>query len=404
MKRRVYYLSLGLMVLAMAGCMKNDEQLNVQPTASVQDVASNLKSASLSTKYIVVLKDDDATAQVSDVNTRNSAVKLRGHGLLNKHAFRDQITEVYETAVQGFTTNLTADQAKEMSADSNVKLVETDQIVALSKDMGKTKKSGGAPSTQVVPWGIARVGGGGNYNGDNVAWIIDSGIDLNHPDLNVGAKKGVSFVPGVDSPDDDNAHGTFIAGIIGAIDNKIGVVGVAPGAKVIPVKVIDATGNTTLSEIISGINYVAEKAHSGDVATLCLSLNTTSDILDNAILAASSNKGKFIDFVIAAGNEGIDATLRSPARVKGPHIYTVSAMAIGDLWASFSNWGKPVDYCAPGVDIASTYPGGLYATGGAGTSFSAPHVAGLLLLGKIKSGGTVIGDPDGHPDIIAVHK
>jgi hypothetical protein len=404
MKKKIYYLSLGLMILAMAGCMKKDIQPAVQDVSTGQDATLTLKSASLGKKYIVVLKDDDAISNSDDENDRNIKVKGKGHNLLAKYTSKDEMEEVYETALQGFSAKLTDDQVKMMKSDADVKYVEENQIVTLAKGAVKKKSPGGTTFNDYVPWGVARVGGGeSKYKGDNVAWIIDSGIDMTHPDLNVGDNRARSFVPG-ETPNDVGGHGTFIAGIIGAIAGNGGILGVAPGVKVIPVKIFAADGTAYLDAIIAAINYVAKKADSGDVANLSFSLNTTSDALDDAILAASSSKkGKFIDFTIAAGNEGIDASLQSPARVKGPHIYTVSAMAEGDLWASFSNWGKAIDYCAPGVNLVSTWPGGIYATW-EGTSFSAPHVAGLLLIGKIKKDGHVIGDPDGKPDPIAVHK
>jgi subtilisin family serine protease len=122
-----------------------------------------------------------------------------------------------------------------------------------------------------------------------------------------------------------------------------------------------------------------------------------SDALDLAVLNAS---GK-VEFALAAGNEADDANNHSPARVNGPNIYTVSAMWDGDRWVSFSNYGNPpVDYCAPGVYIYSTYKDGGYATL-SGTSMAAPHVAGLLLLGRIHTDGYVTGDPDGNADPIA---
>jgi hypothetical protein len=405
MKKKIFYLSLGLMILAMAGCMKKDGQLAVQDVSTGPDAISTLtlKSASLTKKYIVVLKDDANISDDADDDARKSKVKGKGHDLVTKHTSKDEIEDTYETALQGFTVKLTDDQAKTMSIDPEVKYVEEDQIITLAKNEAKKSSPGGTKFTDYVPWGVARVGGGENkYRGDNDAWIIDTGIDLTHPDLNVGIKDAMSFVPG-ETPNDVRGHGTFIAGIIGAIAGNGGILGVAPGVKVIPVKIFAADGTAYLDAVIAAINYVAKKAKSGDVANLSLSLNTTSDALDEAIKNASSGKRKTIDFTIAAGNEGADASLRSPARVKGPHIYTVSAMAQGDIWASFSNWGKAIDYCAPGVDIISTFPGGNYASW-YGTSFSSPHVAGLLLIGKIKDGGHVIGDPDKKPDVIAVHK
>ncbi|MFH1000588.1 MAG: S8 family serine peptidase, partial [Bacteroidota bacterium] len=118
---------------------------------------------------------------------------------------------------------------------------------------------------------------------------------------------------------------------------------------------------------------------------------------------ALGNKGVFV--ALAAGNESDDANNHSPARANGPNLYTVSAMDINDNFAYFSNYANPpVDYCAPGVSIYSTYKGGAYATM-SGTSMAAPHVCGLLLLtsGSLKTDGYVKNDPDGVPDPIA-HK
>jgi subtilisin family serine protease len=341
---------------------------------------------------------------------------------------KDQIGEVYETALQGFTAELTADQVKELGADPAVKYIEENQIITLSKDEAMKSAPVVTKLTDAVPWGVARVGGGDKeYKGKNAAWIIDTGIDFSHPDLNVGTEDAKSFVPHEESPQDVRGHGTMVAGIIGAIKGNGGILGVAPGVKVIPVKIFRADGYSDLEIVIAAINYVAEEASSGDVANLSFSLvpytdeqgiyhDGTSQALDDAVLDASSSKKKSIDFTIAAGNDYDNAGLRSPARVNGEHIYTVSAMSQKDLWAPWSNFGNPpIDYCAPGVDIASTWPYDVAKDPldpniipgyniRSGTSFAAPHVAGLLLLGKIKDGGHVIGDPDGNPDIIAVNK
>ena len=106
---------------------------------------------------------------------------------------------------------------------------------------------------------------------------------------------------------------------------------------------------------------------------------------------------------IAAGNDGVDANNTSPARANGPNLYTVSAMDENDIYASFSNHGNPpVDFCAPGVDIYSTYTNNGYSTL-SGTSMAAPHVAGLLLItnGNLNTDGYVVNDPDGNADPIA---
>ena len=188
-----------------------------------------------------------------------------------------------------------------------------------------------------------------------------------------------------------------MAGTIAALNNDIGVVGVAAGATVVPVKVLSSDGSGSTSGVIAGIDYVAANAATGDVANMSLG-GGVSPILDDAIINAA---GKGIKFVLAAGNSSDHVNNHSPARVEGTNIYTVSAMTSGDKWASFSNFGNPsIDFCAPGVNIKSTWNDGGYHTI-SGTSMAAPHVSGILLLGNINSDNTVIGDPDGYPDPIA---
>jgi subtilisin family serine protease len=187
-----------------------------------------------------------------------------------------------------------------------------------------------------------------------------------------------------------------VAGIIGAKNNSIGVIGVSPGATLVAVRVLNNAGSGTTSGVIAGVDYVAGAGQSGDVANMSLG-GGPSQALDDAVVAAAATGVKF---TLAAGNESDDANNHSPARANGPNVYTVSAFSQGDLWACFSNFGNPpVVYGEPGVSIKSTYKGGGYATL-SGTSMAAPHLAGILLTTAPKSGGTVKGDPDGNPDTI----
>ena len=111
----------------------------------------------------------------------------------------------------------------------------------------------------------------------------DSGIDFDHPDLNVNATKSKSFIPDVTSADDENGHGTHVAGIIGAKNNTIGVLGVASGANLISLRVLDKDGNGKLSYILQALSYVSSNAKSGDVVNLSLGEDVVSDILDQTI-------------------------------------------------------------------------------------------------------------------------
>ncbi len=302
---------------------------------------------------------------------------------------------VYSSAVQGFAVNLSETEVATLEKNPNVRGIWPDMMFILAKPGTNPTP----PAPQVIPWGIARVGDVTSYTGTAKAWIIDTGIDFDHPDLNVNTDLDRTFVPRTTSADDDNGHGTHCAGIVAAKNDLYGVVGVAAGAQVVPVKVLDKRGSGAYSTIIAGVDHVAANAGTGDVANMSLG-GSVYEPIDAAVINLGS-KGVLV--TLAAGNESDDANNHSPARANGPNIYTISAFGSGDIWAYFSNYGNPpIEFCAPGVSIYSTYKGGGYATM-SGTSMAAPHACGVLLMGTPKTDGYVNGDPDGEPDLI-IHK
>lgn len=366
-----------------------------------------LKSANVEkTSYIVLVNDADLNNELSGLKgyeKKQKAAQSAAEKILKRAGISDgEIGYVYGTAVQGFSVKIPPGQLKKLQNDPSVKYIEKNQVVTLIQPElrinAKPVKPTPTPPAQTTPWGITRVNGGVSGVG-KTAWIIDTGIDLDHPDLTVNTTLGKSFVVGITSPDDDNGHGSHCAGIVAAKNNTIGVIGVAAGATVVPVKVLNKRGSGTYDAIIAGVNYVAANGTSGDVANMSLG-GGVSTALNTAVINAAATG---IKFALAAGNESTSATTKSPASANAPNIYTVSAMATGDLWASYSNYGNPpVDYCEPGSSIYSTYKGGGYATL-SGTSMAAPHAAGLLLLGNIRTDGYVLNDPDGNADPIGVH-
>lgn len=305
------------------------------------------------------------------------------------------ISHTYGKVIRGFAASLTAGEAAQLANDPRVAFIEQDKYVILGGKPG----GGTPPPAQETPWGITRVGSADGTG--KTAWIIDTGVDLTHPDLNVDAARSKTFIttgPDSKNANDGNGHGSHVAGTIAAKNNTIGVVGVAYNAKVVAVKVLNSQGSGSNSSVIAGVDYVGANAAAGDVANMSLG-GGVSTALDNAVLNAS-NKG--IRFAIAAGNSGANANNSSPARINGSNIFTVSAMNTGDAWASFSNYGNPpVDFCEPGVNIKSCWKGGSYNTI-SGTSMATPHLAGILLItnGVPAMNGYVIGDPDGTSDPI----
>ncbi|UCC24144.1 MAG: S8 family serine peptidase [Gemmatimonadales bacterium] len=382
-------------VFAVSACQDTSSPAGPEVDPPIAEAAA---AGSQAVDVIVTLEQDFAPGG-HQANQQAAAAVARSLGLSPAHA--------YGTALYGFSATVPSGRLNALARDPRVAAVELDQVATIIPRPGvgparppwERDGGGGGEETggQSTPWGITRVNGGVS-GATGTAWIIDSGIDLDHPDLNVDVNRSVDFTGSRKGADDENGHGTHVAGTVAAIDNDIGVIGVAAGASVVAVRVLDRRGSGSYSGVIAGVDHVAANGSSGDVANMSLG-GGFSQALNEAVVAASAQ----VKFVLAAGNESTNAGTRSPASANGNNIYTVSAFAEGDAWASFSNFGNPpVDYAAPGVGVESTYKGGGYATLN-GTSMAAPHVAGILLLRNLGTDGTVNGDPDGSPDPIAVH-
>lgn len=357
-------------------------------------------------QYIVVLKPELLPAGLRSAAVSYEEAQLmmadESRRILASHQIdAGKVAHVYGHALKGFAvSNLSEAEVKELLKSPEIAYIEQDQVIALQ---GGPPGGGGGScasgSSQTVPCGITVVGGGANYTGGKKAYVLDTGIDLDHPDLNVATYGFNAFTSGPDGNtlDDLNGHGSHVSGTIAAKNNSIGVVGVAAGALLVPVKVLNRNGSGTTAGVIAGVNYVGANGASGDVANMSLG-GSVSQSLDDAVLAASSGG---IWFILAAGNSSAHAGNYSPSRVNGTYVRTISAMNCSGSWASFSNYGNPpVDFCAPGVSVCSTYKNGGYASL-SGTSMAAPHAAGVYLAtaGNPNTCGTVSGDPDGTADL-----
>jgi hypothetical protein len=411
-------LSLLVTAVIFTACSQQDE-MRINDSEDLIEVSDVVNGQIIPGQYIVTYSEGTSNQSMRGLASpsarKKAMISTTNNLLAEKNIASENVIAVFSETVKGFALKLNDAELSELRSDKRVAQIEPDRIVALAPPCGTPKGGpcdddptdpgdggGDGSSSQTTPYGINRVNGGVAYSGSSVAWIIDSGIDLDHADLNVDASRGFNaFTSGRDgkSMDDGNGHGTHVAGTVAALDNSFGVIGVAAGATVIPVKVLDSRGSGSYSGVIAGVDHVAANGSSGDVANLSLG-GPTSDALDAAVLAAAQNG---IRMVLAAGNESTDANNSSPARVNGNNVYTISAMDSNDNWASFSNYANPpVDYCLPGVGINSTWKGGGYNTI-SGTSMAAPHAAGVLLLGGNTTDGTVNGDPDGNADPILVY-
>ncbi|AST91496.1 S8 family peptidase [Sutcliffiella cohnii] len=236
---------------------------------------------------------------------------------------------------------------------------------------------------QTTPWGVTHINAhrahssGVTGSGVKVA-ILDTGIHASHPDLNV--RGGASFISGESNPYiDSNGHGTHVAGTVAALNNTVGVLGVAYNAELYAVKVLSASGSGTLSGIAQGVEWsIANKM---DVINMSLGGSSGSTALQRAVDNAYRNN---IVVVAAAGNSGAQGnrnTIGYPARYSS--VIAVGAVDSNNNRASFSSVGSELEVMAPGVSILSTVPGSSYASYN-GTSMASPHVAGAAALLKAK--------------------
>lgn len=275
---------------------------------------------------------------------------------------------------------------KDLESDDRVAIVENDGRVRAihhrdGHDGGPPGDGGGDDGgcsdhpSQSQSWGHDRVDAGEvaeDGAGVDVA-ILDTGVDTEHCDLSVAG--GVNCTGKGKGFDDKNGHGTHTAGIATADDNSIGVVGVAPGASLYGVKVLDNSGSGAWSNVVCGVDYCMNN----DREVLSMSFGASS-MPDSAHQAMSDAYAAGHLLVAAAGNEGNDENgsceednVGQPAR--HPDVIAVSAMDPDNSLAGYSSVGTEVELMGPGTDIRSTYKGDDYATL-SGTSMACPHVSG----------------------------
>ena len=348
----------------------------------------------------VIVKLDVDTAAMPGQQGRDMAAAVAGeYGVQARHT--------YGTVFSGFSARVPQAVFNQMKNDPLIATIDIDAPVYIAGGNCPHCGGGGGDdggSNQTVPWGIERVGAPTSNTGAGIAvYVIDTGIDPNHRDLNVVGGFASEGCKGrcAASWDDDHGHGTHVAGTTGALDNDVDVVGVAPGVDLYAVKVLSNSGSGSRSGVIAGIDWVAEQAiikgeavvanmslgGSGSKSGSCTNSGFTGTDTYHEAICNARNVG--VVFVVAAGNSGADADGAVPAAYDDT-VITVSATNSNDDWTSWSNWGDrsanwtsndsaPVAIAAPGASILSTSAGGGTETM-SGTSMSSPHVAGGAAL------------------------
>jgi subtilisin family serine protease len=301
-----------------------------------------------------------------DDGQKEAALKKHGNFLKHLRAADSSVVELSsETAVES------------LKKEPGVLRVDNDDIL---EAQGKAAP----PPAQTLPWGIDRIDAElawtvSTGNAVKVA-ILDSGIDLYHPDLGGNIKGDVNIITPSKSGNDDNGHGSHVAGIAGAINDAIGVVGGSHQIYLYAVKFLNSRGTGRTSDAIDGIDWCI--ANGIKVINMSFGNSARNESLEAAIGRAHDAAG--IVMIAASGNSG-GAVLYPAAYEK---VIAVTAVAQGDSFYTSSCTGSQIDFTAPGVNIYSTYKSGAYATK-TGTSMAAPHVTACAALILAKYGGSL---------------
>ena len=358
--------------------------LGLGATAVTADAAptSSASSGGATAPYIVVLNDSADAQAVAQAQASRFGLDL-GH--------------VYTHALQGYSATMTPAVAQALKALPGVTWVQVDRPVSIDAQTtptGINRANADASPTAAINGVDQRV--------DVDVAVIDTGADLTHPDLNIYSAGAKNCSIGAINANDMNGHGTHVSGTIGAIDNGTGVVGMAPGARIWPVKVLTDAGSGLNSDVICGIDYVTAHASQIEVANMSLGGsgtddgncgNSNNDAMHKAICRSVAAG---ITYAVAAGNDSEDAANSTPAAYD--EVITVSALSdfngvpgggapstcrsdVDDTFADYSNFGSDVDIIAPGTCIYSTWMLGGYNTI-SGTSMATPHVTGGAALYK----------------------
>jgi len=295
--------------------------------------------------------------------------------------------------INGLAAHLPPQAEQALLAKGEVLRIDDDLVVTATAAGGQKGKPSPPPQpAQVLPWGVDRINA-------ELAWptatglavnvaILDTGIDLDHVDLLANIKGAVNTINPLKTANDDNGHGTHVAGIVAAVNNEIGVVGVGPEINLYAVKVLAKNGSGWLSDVIEGLDWCIN--NDMQVANMSLGSSGDNQSFHDAIIRAYEAG---VILVAAAGNNGSrGGSVDYPA--KYPETIAVSAIDQYGGFASFSSFGPEVDLAAPGVSIFSAYKTGYYKTL-SGTSMAAPHVAGTAALVLTMPVGAYDSDGDG---------
>lgn len=308
-----------------------------------------------SERKIILFKSELNSIQVDNILKKHGALKIKDLPLVN-----------------GVVVTVPKNSGKELKDDKLISRIENDYIIEAA--VKKSPEPIPVQPIQTIPWGISKIEADKTLSlttADAVkVGILDSGIDISHPDLINNIKGGFNTIKHSASFNDDNGHGTHVAGIIAATNNSIGVIGVAPQVDLYAIKVLDSNGNGYTSDLIEGINWsIINKIQ---VVNMSLSIVSDSQALHDAIIKA--NQAGIVQ-VAAAGNSST-SPVGYPAAY--PEVISVSSTNENNELSTFSSTGK-VDIAAPGSNIYSTFKGSTYLTL-SGTSMSTPHISGTAAL------------------------